>query len=155
MLRRLTGTLYKVTAKDLPMALTAWVLGTSSVALVLTKSPIIGVGLSILCVSILLLSRVSGVYSLSCSKCLGSNRKVKRRYDAPIVNVGASTARGSSPQVTLGWSVIYTSVTTCGVCGGEETTSHTGFISRNLARSLDEAKVYAQENRELLLRNSK
>lgn len=144
-----------VTRKDLPMALTAWVLGASSVALALTKSPIIGVGLSVLCVSVLLLSRISGVYSLSCSKCLGSNRKVKRHYKEPVVEVGAHTARGTGPQVTLGWSVTYISVTLCGVCGGEETASHAGFISRSLAPSLREARVYAAENRELLLKNSK
>ena len=142
-----------MTIKDIPMALTAWVLGSSSVALALTKSPVIGVGLSVLCVSVLLLSRISGVYSLSCSKCLGSNRKVKRHYNKPMVEVGAHTTHGSGTQVTLGWSVTYISVTKCGACGGEETASHEGFISRNLAPTLSEAKVYAAENRELLLKS--
>jgi len=138
------------------MALTAWALGVSSVALALTESPLIGTGLGIICVSVLMLSRISGVYSLSCSKCLGSNRKVKRHYQQPLVTVGASTTvQGDKPQVVLGWSVTYISVTKCGGCGGEETASHEAFISRSLAPSRQDAVAYASENREILIRESR
>lgn len=152
--RPCTGTVCKVTDKNLPMSLTAWALGTSSIGLTLTKSPIIALGLSVLCLSVLLLSRISGIYSLSCDRCLGSNRKVKRHYQQPSVKESAETLRSTSPKVTLGWAITYISTTVCGACGGKETATQECFISRNLAPSLPEAQLYATDNRKLLLKES-
>jgi hypothetical protein len=148
-----SSTIVQVHGKDIPLALAAWSLLSASVALVLTHSPALSIGISILCVSVLLLNRISGIYAVSCSKCLGSNRKVKRRYESPIVSQNAQKSERQDGKMTLGWSVTYNSTIECSSCNSVARDVQTAFISREQAITHLAAIEYATDKRELLIKN--
>ena len=138
--------------KDIPLALAAWSLLSAWIALVLTESPALSVGISVLCVSVLLLNRISGIYAVSCSKCLGSNRKVKRRYESPVVVQNAQKSESQDGKMTLGWSVVYNSTIECSSCKSVVHDAQAAFISREKAITHLAAIEYATDKRELLLK---